>query len=172
MQLAKRIVYTLLVLLALSAAVCAFAFAWSAVQNVSRGRRLERQEQVNAEQKNISALRREQGSWKNAASEYRAFIARYFIPRNDFSTFRRRLNELLEANLFTKQSLVFHTSALAGGYQKVNIQFTVNGSYPAVKKLVHDISALDSLVILNQLALTGGADRQVNAQLQLEVYLE
>lgn len=167
----RRIVYVLLALLFLSAAFCVFSFAWGTAQNLSRHRQMARLEQIKSKKKDISSLRQEHAAWKRAGQDYHDFIGRYFIPRDDFSSFRRRLNELLEANLLSSQNLVFQTATVAGGFQKIVIRFTVNSGYGSIKKLIHDISALDHMAILSRIDL-GNANRQVNAHLQLEVYLD
>jgi hypothetical protein len=161
----------LLALLGLSALFCALAYAWGAAQSLARQRQLARLEQLRQEEKTLAAQRLEHAAWKRAGTEYAAFVDRYLIPRDAFSTIRKRLNELLEANLLSTGSLGFETTAVAGGLQKVVIRFTVSGGYGNIKKLVYNLSTLEQMTVLNRLELSS-TNRMVTAFFQLEAYLE
>ncbi len=171
MKRTRHAVLILLGLLAMSAAFCLASYAWGALRHVARQRQQARIEQVRSEQSRREELKRQQQQWLRVEGVYRDFCARHFMRRDSISDLRRQLNDLLEANLLPNRSLTFDTTQGSGGFQRVLVHFTVSGGYGNVKKLIHDIAALRSMAFLSQVDFAANGP-QVNARLQMEVFLE
>ena len=147
----KFIIYAFSGLLVVSFLFAFFSFLYSSFENVS-ARSLDerisyREKEILAEKKKRASI----GRWGNIEKEYKKFKTDYLMKMDEFSTFRNELNGLFLKNRLTSKGVNHRYKRIFRDVDKVEINFSVTGTYPNIKQFIHDINSKKKMIIIKSI---------------------
>ncbi len=172
MQKNRLLAMIMLLLLTLSLLFCLGAFAYSGLRRLHQRQQVQTLTQLQKEKANLAALRSENGLWLKAGEELKRFTSSTFIRSENFSRFQERLNGIFFSCQMNPPTTKFIYSRLADGYMRFTKEFTIDSSYANIKKLIHEIAAIENMVFLDNIELNYKGQNLTNGKFQLEGYIE
>jgi len=166
----KVAVIVLLALFALSAAGCLFSFVYASLQDLSRQNRQEKLATYRAQEEAFRRTVAEYGEWKKLPADLRAFRRDHIINMDNFAVFRRDLNQCLDGNGFRATNIGFQFGPSQNGMRRVNIQFSLAGSYRDVKKFIFDMERKPKMHFFARVELNASGEK-VTGSFGMEAYL-
>jgi len=167
----KWIIYTISGLFILSGFFCIISLIYTSMENVTaKGL----QDRIDSCQKELAQLSKEEASlsdWRNIGKYFDQFKNDYLMKMEEYSQFRDNLRTTF--NKYGLQNkVVEHSYKQIFGYRKVNISFSVEGTYPQIKRFIHDILNRKEMIVINQIKLSKGRrSASISGNFKLEVYL-
>ena len=167
----KWIIYTISGLFILSGFFCIISLAYTSIENVTAK---DLQDRIDSCTKELAQLSKEEASlsdWRNISKYFDQFKNDYLMKMEEYSQFRDNLR--ITFNKYGLQNkVVDHSYKHVFGYRKVTISFTVEGTYPQIKRFVHDILNRKEMIVIKQIKLSKGRrTASISGNFKLEVYL-
>ena len=167
----KWIIYTISGLFILSGLFCIISLSYTSMENVTaKGL----QDRIDTCKEELAQLSKEEASlsqWRNIAKYFKQFENDYLMKFEDFSQFRDNLRITISKYGLQNKS-VSHSYTDVFDYIKVRVTFSVEGTYPQIKRFIHDILSRKELIIIKQIKLTKDKNTtRVSGSFELEVYL-
>ena len=167
----KWIIYTISGLFILSGFFCMISLAYTSMENVTAK---SLQERIDRCKKEVAQLSKEEASlseWRNIKEYFEQFKNDYLIKMEDYSQFRDNLR--MTFNKFGLQNKnVNHRYRGIFNYMKVDVSFTVKGTYPQIKRFIHEILNRKEMIVIKRIKLTKDKRTAViSGNFDLEVYL-
>ena len=170
MKKIRLAVLALLVLLFLSAAGCLFSFVYGQYKDLSRQHRLKTFLAFERQEKEAQALEREYRDWQELPGALQKFRGDNILSMDEFAVFRRDLDSCLAANRLQPPSIDFTFGRSRDAIKKVDVRFSLAGSYRDLKKFIFDMEARSKMYFFTNLELSASADA-VKGAFAMEVYL-
>ncbi|MGD2085293.1 MAG: hypothetical protein PVH61_03830 [Candidatus Aminicenantes bacterium] len=167
----KWIIYTISGLFILSGFFCIISLAYTSMENITaKGL----QDRIDRCKKELAQLSKEEASlsdWRNIGKYFDQFRNGYLMKMEDYSQFRDNLR--ITFNKYGLQNnVVNHSYKQVFGYRKVTVSFTVEGTYPQLKRFIHDILNRKEIIVIKQIKLSKGKrPTTITGHFNLEVYL-
>jgi hypothetical protein len=155
MNITKWIIYTISGLFILSGFFCFISLAYTSMETLTaKGL----QDRIDRCKKELAQLSKEEASlsdWRNISKYFDQFKNDYLMKMEDYSQFRNNLR--ITFNKYGLQNKdVDHNYKHVFGYRKVIVSFTVEGTYPQIKRFIHDILNRKELIVIQQIKLSKG----------------
>lgn len=163
-------VLTLLVLLCLSAAGCLFSFVYIQFKDLSRQNRLKIFLDFKRQEKELLVLGKEYRDWQKLPGALQKFRKDNILSMDEFAAFRRYLDSRLAANQLQPPRIDFTFGNSWDNIKKVNVKFSLEGSYHDLKKFIFDMESRSEMYFFQSLDLSASA-ATVRGAFTLEVYL-
>jgi hypothetical protein len=167
----KWIIYTISGLFILSSFFCIVSLAYTSMENVTaKGL----QERIDRCKKEVGQLSKEEASlseWHNIKKYFDQFKNDYLMTMDQFSKFRDNLRMTFNKyGLQNKQ--VHHSYKDILDYIQGSVTFTVSGTYPKIKRFIHEILNRKEMIVIKRIKLTKDKRTAViSGNFDLEVYL-
>jgi len=174
MKTNKYIIYILSGLAALSLLFCVFSLAYSSIESVSSQSLQSELERYEKKEKEAVAVEIKHRRWQNIQQEFDRFKADYLMETDDFSQFRNELSMMFARNQLSPLGEVNYNykRVFSGDIFKVDVGFTVIGSYRNIKKFIHEVLGHKKIVLLRSFELNiGKLGGEIMGKFALEVYL-
>lgn len=167
----KWIIYTISGLFILSGLFCIVSLAYTSMENVTAK---DLQDRIDRCKREVAQLSREEASlsdWRNIGKYFDQFKNDYLMKWEGYSKFRDNLR--MSFNKFGLQNkFVNHSYKDVLGYMKVNVSFTVEGTYPQIKRFIHEILSRKEMIVIKRINLTkDNRTARILGNFDLEVYL-
>lgn len=169
----KLVIYTLSGIFVLSLLFGVFSFIYSSFENISaRGHEKELNE-LKKRQEEAAGAKKNYSQWQNIDKIYAKFTDDYLMKMDDFSVFRNELKAMFMKNRLGTRGGVSHKYQKApGNIIKVQVAFTLTGTYPNVKRFIHDINNKKKIIVIKEIQLSKSkTPGNIAAKFSLEVYL-
>jgi Tfp pilus assembly protein PilO len=167
----KWIIYSISGLFILSGFFCIISLVYTSMENVTaKGL----QERIDNCQKELAQLSKEEASlsdWRNIGKYFDQFKNDYLMKMEEYSHFRDNLR--ITFNKYgLKNRMVEHSYKKVFGYRRVNMSFSVEGTYPQIKRFIHDILNRKQMIVIKQIKLSKSKrSASISGNFRLEVYL-
>ena len=166
----KLVVLALLVLLCLSAAGCLFSFVYVQLKDLSRQNRLKIFLDFERQEKELQVLEKEYRDWQKLPGALQKFYKNNILSMDEFAAFRRFLDSRLDANQLQPARIDFAFGNILDKIKRVNVSFSVEGSYRDLKKFIFDMELKSKMYFIQSLDLSANGTT-VRGSFTLEVYL-
>jgi len=166
----KLAVLALLFLLCLSVIGCLFSFFYVQVKDISLQKRLELFGNFKNREKEFQVLEQEYNDWQNFPDALQKLFKDNMLAMDEFAAFRRDLDSSLAANQLQPSRIDFTFSTGREKIKKVNVKFSLEGSYRNVKKFIFDMEIKPKMYFIDSMTLSA-AGTAVKGVFTLEVYL-
>ncbi len=167
----KWIIYTVSGLFILSGIFCIISLAYTSMENVTAKGLQDRIDRCKEELAQLSKEEASISDWRNIGKYFEQFKSHYLMKIEDFSQFRDNLR--ITINKYALQNKdVSHMYNDAVDYMQVRILFKVEGTYPQIKRFIHDILNRKEIIVIKRIQLS--KDRRtgiISGNFELEVYL-
>lgn len=174
MKTNKYIIYILSGLFALSFLFCLFSLAYSSIESVS-AQSLQSELQVyEKKEKEAAAVEAVHKRWQNIHNEFQQFKSGYLMTMDEFSQFRNQLRIMFSKNQLALQGGVGYSykRIFSWDIYKVDVGFTLVGSYANIKRFIHEVLNQKKLVLLKSFDLDRGKlAGEIAGKFAMEVYL-
>jgi hypothetical protein len=160
----------LLGLIALSAAVCVFSFAFVTWQGWARQGRLQTLQDAQRQDNEARLLQLEYRDWQRLPQQLLEFRKKHVRSMDEFAGFRRALDGHLAANGLQPSRIDLSFGARRNQLRRVTLKFSVAGSYRSLKKFIFDMEAKTKMHYFSSVHLSAASD-QVKAAFVMEVYI-
>jgi hypothetical protein len=167
----KWIIYTISGLFILSGLFCFISLAYTSMENITaKGL----QERIDKCKKDLAQLSKEEASlsdWRNISKYFDQFKNDYLMKMEEYSQFRDNLR--MTFNKFGLQNKsVSHSYKDVYDYMKVKVTFSVQGTYPQIKRFIHEILNRKEMILIQRIQLKKDTNKAViSGNFDLEVYL-
>jgi hypothetical protein len=167
----KWTIYTICGLFILSGFFCFISLAYTSMENITaKGL----QDRIDRCKKELAQLSKEEASlsdWRNISKYFDQFKNDYLMKMEEYSKFRDNLR--ITFNKYGLQNRgVAHSYKHVFDYRKVIVSFTVEGTYPQIKRFIHDILNRKEMIVINLIKLSKGQrTATIAGKFNLEVYL-
>ena len=171
MNINKWIIYSISGLFMVSGFFCIISLMYTSMENVTaKGL----QDSIASCKKELAQLSKEEASlsdWRNISKYFDQFKNDYLMKMEDYSQFRDNLR--ITFNKYGLQNrLVEHSYKKVFGYRRVNMSFSVEGTYPQIKRFIHDLLNRKELIVIKQIKLSKSKrSASISGNFKLEVYL-
>jgi hypothetical protein len=171
MKTNKWIIYTISGLFILSGFFCIISLAYTSMENITaKGL----QGRIDSCKKELAQLSKEEASlsdWRNISKYFAQFKNNYLMKMEAFSQFRDNLR--ITFNKYGLQNkLVSYSYKHVFDYRKARVSFVVEGSYPQIKRFIHDILNRKEMIVITHIKLSKGKRTvSISGKFDLEVYL-
>jgi len=165
------IVYAICGLFIISCFFCIISLTYTSMENVT-AKGLE--DRINTCQKELVELSKEEaalGQWRDIGKYFNQFKNDYLMKIEDFSQFRDNLR-ITFSRFGLQNKSVSHSYTDVADYIKTKVTFGIEGTYPQIKRFIHDILNRKEMIIIKRIKLI--KDKQtiiISGNFQLEVYL-
>jgi hypothetical protein len=166
----KLVVLALLVFLCLSVAGCLFSFVYVQLKDLSRQNRLKTFLDFERQEKESQVLYKEYRDWQNLPAALQKFRRDNILSLDEFAAFRRFLDSRLAANQLQPARIDFSFGNILDNIKKVNVSFSLEGSYRDLKKFIFDMELKSKMYFIQSLNLSANGTT-VRGSFMLEVYL-
>jgi hypothetical protein len=167
----KWIIYTISGLFILSGIFCIISLAYTSMENVTAKGLQDRIDRCKDELAQLSKEEASISDWRNIGKYFEQFKNNYLMKIEQFSQFRDNLR--ITFNKYALQNNnVSHMYKDAFDYMQVRVSFTVEGTYPQIKRFIHDILNREEMIVIKRIKLS--KDRRtgtISGNFELEVYL-
>ncbi|MFC2146148.1 hypothetical protein ACFLRT_02175 [Acidobacteriota bacterium] len=166
----KWIIYTISGLFILSGLFCFISLAYTSMENVTAKGLQERIERCKKEVAQLSKEEATLSEWRNISKYFEQFKNDYLMKMEEYSQFRDNLR--MTFNKFGLQNkYVSHSYQGVFDYMKVDVSFTVNGTYPQIKRFIHEILNRKEMIVIKRIKLTKKKrTAAISGYFNLEVY--
>jgi len=174
MKTNKYIIYILCGLVALSFLFCLFSLAYSSIESVSAQSLQDELLEYEKKEKQAAAIEAVHKRWQNIHSEFQQFKTEFLMKMDDFSQFRDQLKMMLSKNQLALQGGVGYSykRVFASDIIKVDVGFKLIGTYPNIKRFIHEILNKEKLILLKGFDLDSGKlAGEIAGKFAMEVYL-
>ncbi|HOW44752.1 MAG TPA: hypothetical protein PK919_06230 [Candidatus Aminicenantes bacterium] len=161
---------SLLVLVAVAAAVLLLSLGWGASQDLRRQGRGDPQAALRRQEQELAQTAAEHKEWQRLPEDLRRFRERTIITLDGFARFRRDLNLCLDDNNLRAPNISFNFQQRQNGLQPVAMQFSLNGPYRSLKKFIYDMERKPQMAFIRSVDMSASGDA-VNAHFSMEAYL-
>jgi hypothetical protein len=167
----KWIIYSISGLFILSCFFCIISLAYTSMENITAKGLQDRIDRCKKELAQLSIEEASLSDWRNISKYFDQFRNDYLMKMDDYSKFRDNLR--ITFNKYGLQNrVVAHSYKQVFGYRKVLVSFTVEGTYPKIKRFIHDILNRKEIIVIKQIKLSKGKRAATIAgSFNLEVYL-
>ena len=167
----KGIIYTVSGLFILSCLFCFISLSYSSLENVSAKSLEERIAKRKAE---LAVVSREEASlseWLDIKKYFAQFRDNYFMKMDEFARFRDELQKKLNQYGLNTRGVDYKYKRIFKDYIQVDVSFTANGSYPNIKRFVHEIAGQEKMILIKRLQLNKTDRGEIAGKFSMEVYL-
>lgn len=167
----KWIIYTISGLFILSGFFCIISLTYTSMENLTAK---DLQDRIDRCKKELAQLSKEEASlsdWRNISKYFDQFKNDYLMKIEEFSQFRDNLR--ITFNKYGLQNNhVSHSYRDVYDYMKVKVSFNVKGTYPQIKRFIHDILSRKEMIVIKQIKLNKDKKSAIIfGNFNLEVYL-
>lgn len=167
----KWFIYTICGLFLLSGVFCIILLFYTSIENVS-AKSLE--EKITECKKQVEQLSKEAATlsdWNNINEYFDQFKDEYLMKMEEFSKFRDELRMTFNKyGLMNKR--VEHSYKGVFDYIKVGVSFSVEGTYPNIKRFIHEMLNRKEMILIKRIKLKKDQQKGVIAgNFNMEVYL-
>jgi Tfp pilus assembly protein PilO len=147
------------------------SLAYTSMENVTAKGLQERIDRCKKEVAQLSKEEASLGEWRNINKYFDQFKNDYLMKMEEFSQFRDNLR--MTFNKFGLQNKsVSHSYKGVFDYMKVKVSFRVEGTYPQIKRFIHEILNRKEMIVIKRIKLTKDKRTAViSGNFDLEVYL-
>jgi hypothetical protein len=171
MNINKWIIYTISGLFVISGLFCFISITYTSMENVTAK---SLQERIDKCQKEVAKLSKEEASlsdWRNIKKYFDQFKNKYLMRIEQFSQFRDNLPMTFNKYGLQNQVVNYRYKGVFD-YMKVEVSFRVIGTYPNIKRFIHEILNRKEMIVINRVKLTkDNRTSQVLGDFKMEVYL-
>jgi Tfp pilus assembly protein PilO len=174
MKTNKSIIYILCGLFALSLLFCLFSFAYSSIESVSAQSLQSELQEYEKKEKEAVKVEAVHKRWQNIHNEFQQFKTEFLMKMDDFSQFRDQLKMMFSKNQLALQGGVRYSykRIFSSDIYKVDVGFTLVGSYTNIKRFIHEVLNQKKLVLLKSFDLDRGKlAGEIAGKFAMEVYL-
>lgn len=167
----KWIIYTISSLFILSGIFCIISVSYTSLENVTaKGL----QNRIDRCKKELAQLSKEEASlsdWRNISRYFDQFKDDYLMRLEDFSQFRDNLR--ITFNKYGLQNkYVSYSYKVVFEYRKAKVSFTIEGTYPQIKRFIHDILNRKEMIVIKHIKLSKDMrTARIIGNFDMEVYL-
>ena len=109
--------------------------------------------------------------WDNVEREYMEFKDTLVLRFEDFSNFRKNLEQVIRQNSLSKNKFrLEYKRALNNEFIKVKINMKLKGTYENLKKFIYDIRKIEKIAYFHTVRISG-AGSVLTGDFKMEVYL-
>ena len=161
----------ILVLFAISTLFMLFSFIYSSMKTSSLKDLTVEKELFEKSEKEFITLTNSMKDWDNVEKEYLEFKDKLVLRFEDFSNFRKNLEQVIRQNSLVKQKFgLEYKRALKNEFIKVKISMKLKGAYENLKKFIYDIRKIEKIVYFRTIRIAG-KNSPLTGDFNLEVYL-
>lgn len=174
MKTNKYIINILCGLFALSLLFCLFSLAYSSIESVSAQSLQSELQEHEKKEKEAAAVEAVHKRWQNIHNEFQQFKTGYLTKMDDFSQFRNQLKIMFSKNRLALQGGVGYSykRLFNSDIYKVDVGFTLVGSYTNIKRFIHEVLNQKKLILLKGFDLDRGKlAGEIAGKFAMEVYL-
>jgi len=167
----KWIIYSISGLFILSGFFCIISLTYTSMENVT-AKGLE--DRIDTCKKELAQLSKEEASlsqWRDIGKYFNQFKNDYLMKIEDFSQFRDNLR-ITFSRFGLQNKSVLHSYTDVADYIKTKVTFSIEGTYPQIKRFIHDILNRKEMIVIKRIKLS--KDKQatnISGNFELEVYL-
>jgi hypothetical protein len=167
----KWIIYTISGLFILSGFFCIISLAYTSMENVTAKGLQERIDQCKKEVAQLSKEAASLSDWRNIREYFEQFKNDYLMKWEEFSQFRDNLR--MTFNKYGLQNkYVSHSYKDVFGLLRAKVSFTVEGTYPKIKRFIHEILNRKEMILILRIKLKKDMNKAIiSGKFNLEVYL-
>jgi Tfp pilus assembly protein PilO len=150
-----------------------FSFIYSSIENISARGHEKKMSELKEKQEEAAGAQKQYSQWQNIDKTYEKFKDDYLMKIDDFSEFRNELNVIFMKNRLEARGGVNHKYTKGpSDIIKIQISFTVSGSYPNIKRFIHDIANKEKIIPIKEIQFaTSKTPGDIVAKFSMEVYL-
>ncbi len=160
-----------LILFVISTLFLLFSLVYSSVKTSSLKDLTEEKELFEKSEKEFITLKNSMKDWDNVEKEYMVFKDKLVLRFEDFSNFRKNLEQVIRQNSLVKQKFgLEYKRALNNEFIKVKISMKLKGAYENLKKFIYDIRKIEKITYFRTIRIVG-KDSPLTGDFNMEVYL-
>jgi len=125
--------------------------------------------QLKNKKKQIEDIKNELSEYKNFNFEYNKFKEKNFLKYQNFSKFRKDLQELLSRYNFLSAGFNFNGKEIFKEFIKINLSIKLTGQYRELKRFIYDLMNSDKIIYINSIKLTK-TNTNISGNFSVEVY--
>lgn len=161
----------MLILFITSLVFLLLSFIYSSVKTSALEDLEEEKQLFEISEKKFAAIRNNMKDWENIEKEYLEFKDDLVFRFEDFSNFRKNLEQLIRRNTLSKNGFrVEYKRALKNEFIKVKIYMKLAGNYRSFKKFIYEVNKIDKIAYFRSVKMSGSGSN-LRGDFKMEVYL-
>jgi len=168
----KMISYIFSGLFVLSGIFCIISLTYTSVEKMSG---ISLNQKLARSQKALEEASKKEASfseWRNIKDHLQHFRDEFLMDIDEFSKFRDDILVLFNKYHLANKIPKYKYKRLFKNYLQVSISFSLSGSYPNLKRFIHEVSNLKKMILIKSIKFNKNIERgDITAGFSMEVYL-